>query len=166
MGVASYYADGEVIPLLPTNLVAVDLGLAAKFGVPSKTLDRLDRTGRHLRRGMVLVDVTEVGPDLRRLLDHAGAAHPVFRNPTGALTVLLPEIRVEAQTAEAWSRIQHELDHEAGRIEVVRADGHRLVLRPASGRGMDALDLANAIYERAAPAMSQPRLLRLVDRPA
>lgn len=164
---ASYYADGEVIGLVPADLVAVDLEFAAaKCGVPSRILNRWERTGRHLKGDMVLVGTRAIGSKLRRLLEDAGAAHPAFYDPTGAITVVLPEIRVEAGTPEARSSIEQAIAQVEGRMEVVRDGGSRLVLRPVSGRGMDALELANAIYERAAPAMSQPRLLRLVQRPS
>jgi len=38
-------------------------------------------------------------------------------------------------------------------------------LRPISGKGEDAITIANEIYVTIRPTMSQPRFLRLVDRP-
>lgn len=160
----SYRANGEEVRLEPTELIAVDLPAATETGVSKDTLERIEN-GRHLRKGIVLLNRSDLSDEVQESLEDAGVAHPVYRDPTGALTVVLPEVRVEADTDESQAKVRAELEGDEADVEVVEDDDSRFVLRPASGRGIDALELANNLYDRARPAMSQPRLLRLVDRP-
>lgn len=161
---ASYHAHGGEVALEPTSFVGVDLGTAETAAVGSPVLDAVRAGGRRLRRDIVLLDEGVIDTAASAALDGVGALHPVFRDPTGSLVVVLPEVRVEGASPEGRARIRHDVDGDEA-VEVLRDDGDRLVLRPASGRGLDALALANRVHDLASPAMSQPRLLRVVERP-
>ena len=50
--------------------------------------------------------------------------------------------------------------------EVTDDTPERLSLRPVSGSGDDALDLANFIHENAQPAASSVRMVQVVPKPA
>jgi hypothetical protein len=159
----SYYAQGGRVPLEPAKYVAFLTELAAASRVSKNLINEVKAEGRELTRNVYLVAISKVKDQLDEL-DEKGVTQPVFRDPSGALVVLLPELRVETTTKPGLARVRkavHKLDH----LEVLRDDGEQLLLRPTSGRGLDALDLANDLYEGARPAMSQPRFLRVVDSP-
>jgi hypothetical protein len=87
----------------------------------------------------------------------------VFRHG-GTLLVALPEVRVELPEAQ-----RGQLDSMARvgpiRSEVEDAGGGSVVMRPLSGRGADALQLANAVHERLHPELAQARFLRMIPSP-
>jgi hypothetical protein len=162
---AYYYADGSQVPLHRAEELAVDLPTADRASLPKDVLNRLSKHGRELRKGIVLLDGSQVPSDVADALDAVGALPPVFRSSDGSLVVVLPEVRVEAADKEQAERVRRYLHSSEVESEMVRDSGERLVLRPASGRGADALDLANRIVEKIHPLMAQARFLRVVPRP-
>jgi hypothetical protein len=76
----------------------------------------------------------------------------------------LPEVRVEESSPERQQAVHRWLRQHARDVETVEDRGGRIVLRPTSGRGQDALALANDLTEQVGPEMAQPRFLRIVDR--
>jgi len=87
--------------------------------------------------------------------------HPVFRSEDGSRVVVLPEVRVEASDPEKLAELGRSLT--TARITQESAD--RLVIEPDSGRGADALALANTLAESADADLAQARFLRVVTRP-
>jgi hypothetical protein len=111
----------------------------------------------------VLVAQADLPSGLIEELDRGAAVHPVFRYERSQI-VVLPEVRVEVH-GEQQARLRAAL--ESGRLaaDIERDDGDRLVLRPRSGRGVDALALANSLQETVKPALAQARFVRVVPRP-
>lgn len=159
-GRAYYYAGGERRDLGDCDLVALDL--EALGDLDSDRLDELRSSGRTLTGAVVLVDEELAATLLGDRLREAPGVHPVYQ-AEGALVVVLPEVRVEGD-AEALRQVQMST---AARVAVDQSEG-RLVLHPRSGRGQEALELANELTETAGPAdldLAQPRFLRIIDRP-
>jgi hypothetical protein len=160
-----YYADGEAVELAPSDLVCIDTRVGTGIAGVAPEVRRIASAGEEVRSGLVLVRSAELTDDVASALDAGGALHPVFVDPTGGLAVVLPEVRVEATTARQQQVVEEEARSADLPAEVEHKGDSQLVLRPSSGRGADALALANRIYEAAHPAMSQPRLLRVVEPP-
>jgi hypothetical protein len=119
--------------------------------------------GTKLNRDVLLVQRAFVsGPQLEAL-EHAGAVHPVFRHGT-SLTVVLPEVRVEDPSPRRRQAVHQWLRKNADVAEIVHEQGDRIDLQPTSGRGADALDLANRLTEEVGPELAQARLLHIVER--
>lgn len=158
-GQAYYYAGGQRRGLTGCDLVAVDLDAV---GVQGKGLEELRSSGRPLTGAVVLVDGEAAARLLGDRLEEAPGVHPVYE-AEGALVVVLPEVRVEGGV-EALRQVERRTADRAG----VDAEEGRLVLRPRSGRGQEALDLANELAESAEEDeldLAQPRFLRITQRP-
>jgi hypothetical protein len=159
-GQAYYYAGGERRGLGDSDLVAVDLD--AVGDLEKEVLQELRGTGRPLTGAVVLVDAATARRLLGDRLEEAPGVHPVYE-AEGALVVVLPEVRVEGGV-EALRRVQERSSARAG----VDASEGRLVLRPRSRRGQEALELANELTESAEEDeldLAQPRFLRITERP-
>ena len=159
-GDSYYWAGGRKVPLEATSEVAIDLDSAAATGLDVTALARLRGAGRILTRSLLLVS----GPEAADALGPGARAgvHPVFHSQDGSLVVVLPEVRVES----ADSRTLDEVGRSLTTAHVKERTEERLVLEPDSGRGEDALALANSVAESHRTDVSQPRLLRVVDRPS
>lgn len=165
-GGAYYYdVDGSRIRLDPADQLAVDLGAARTAKLPREVVSAIERDGRELRGGVVMLGVGDVSEEVAEALDEAGALQPVYGADDGALIVVLPEVRIEAADESQATDLRKWLRSANVDTEVVRDTGDRLVVRPTSGRGSDALDLANSIEEEVHPPIAQPRFLRVVPRP-
>ncbi len=144
----------------------MDLGAASAGQVPEQALDALRQSGVELRQGIVLVDEDAVPSEAARALDSAGALQPVFSGGGESLMVVLPEVRIETDGSEEAARVRTYLDSSRFDIDVEEdAERERFVVRPRSGRGADALKLANEVAEAVNPAMAQARFLRVVPKP-
>ncbi len=159
-----YYAEGERHNLVPdTKQVAIDTGVTRSTG-QEKALEAVEITSK-LPGGMVLVRAGDVSATILSELDRLGATQHVYRRGRTTI-VFLPEVRVEFDDA-AQRKGALEAAHSSGvPIDVIDDCAERLSLRPQSGSGDDALDLANFIYERAHPASASARMLQVVPRPA
>jgi hypothetical protein len=91
--------------------------------------------------------------------------YPVYTSGESGYMVALPEVRVQEQCVEPSPKFAAWLAKNEDRIEVVGQKRGQTIIRPLSGKGEDAIQIANEIYEEIEPAMSQPRFLRVVDRP-
>lgn len=149
-----YYAGGQRIGLTAAHdLVALDDDAAKHADAPP---------GRSLTDGLCLVP----REDLRnaRLADEQAAKYPVFR-AQGAILVALPEVRVEESRPDKRDQIQSWLKQHDRDIKVVSQDEDRVVLKPVSGSGEDALAIANALAEQVGPEMAQAQFIRVTPRP-
>ncbi len=165
-GDAHYYdVDGSRVPLRRAPELAIDLTAARASSAGADRVDALARKGRELRGGIVMLDPEKVPEGLAEELDAAGAVQPVYGNEADGFVVVLPEVRIETESESEADRVRSHLKSRAQDAELVEDAGDRLVVRPKSGRGADALAIANRLTEEARPAMAQPRFLRVVPRP-
>jgi hypothetical protein len=162
---AYYWAAGERVPLRGGDEVAVDLDAAAAAGVDSAQVDGIRRAGRPLTGALVLVDGGALDEGLRGRLDQGGALQPVYHSSDGTLIVVLPEVRVEAAATGATAKVKQAVHASGVDADVTDTGSGRVTVVPKSGRGADALTLANEISERAHPEVAQARFLRVVPRP-
>ena len=157
-----YYAGGKRIPLeLDSEHVAIDLS-EAESRQGRRPDPAMVEGAEELRSGLYLVERSALPTDLRRRLDQDDALLPVFQYED-ALVVVLPEVRVEI--AEGGETEVHRFLEQADVPNQVLTDrGTRLVVRPDSGRGEDALRLANELQESVPVEMAQARFLRRVPK--
>ncbi len=134
-----YWADGHQVELHATDEVAVDLAGEAATELDDDARRRLQEHGRALTGSLVMVSEDEAGQILGDRLERGAGIHPVYR-AQDALIVVLPEVRVEK-------------------------DAESTVLTPDSGRGEDALAMANELVESARADSAQARFLRLLPGP-
>ena len=102
---------------------------------------------------------------LARLVDpptavEAGDA-PVYEAEDGSTLAVLPEVRVECADPAVLDAVAASL---SGATVTDRSE-ERLVIRPDSGRGEDALALANHVHEAFDVDVAQARFRRVVPRP-
>jgi hypothetical protein len=160
-----YYAAGKPISLtLDEEWMAVDKQRLAEAGAGRAVEKAVRDSSRPLRGDLVLVRCDALTGEQRDALAQRGASHPVF-HAEGATLVALPEVRVEDSSPRRQAALHDWLRQHTGEAEVVEDRGDRIVLRPTSGRGLDALTLANHLGEQVRPEMAQPRFLRIAERP-
>jgi hypothetical protein len=159
-----YYSEGHRIELTPAKkLVALDLEIAKKAHLGVKKLKSLMQSGRQLSGNLYLVGRNMLTPGLLHKIDEAGAQQPVFQHGDTVI-VVLPEVRAETLPGKQELLFEILQYTETVPVDVVEASGSNLVLRPKSGRGIDALHLANQLYENAHMVMAHPRFIRLVPK--
>jgi hypothetical protein len=157
-----FYAGGERRELDPVNdRLAIDTRGAEAAGL-GDVVSELPVVSK-LPAGFTIVDVAGLSDAAHARLTAAGVVQPVYRSGN-ALVVPMPEVRVELEGD------QHAAALDAVAASKVAADvtdntPERLSLRPRSGKGEDALDLANFIYEHARPAAASVRMVQVVPKP-
>jgi hypothetical protein len=157
-----YYASGKPVPLhLDDDLVAIDVGRASESGTDRAAMRK---DALHLTGDLVLTRRDTLPADKVEAMELDGTAQPVYR-AEGATLVVLPEVRVEDSSADRLESIRNWVSEHADEAKIVQDSGERIVLRSPSGRGADALALANRLTEQVGPEMAQPRLLRITRRP-
>lgn len=148
-----YWAGGRKVPLLASDQVVVDLDSTALRG----KAEALGREGRRLTGSLVMVPAATA----REALEGAPSGlHPVYRAADDTLIAVLPEIRVEAPP-DRLAQVRRSVRG----AHVTEHDDERLVLVPDSGRGEDALRIANELSETGGLDVSQARFVRVVPRP-
>jgi hypothetical protein len=160
-GDAYYWAGGRKVPLHGSPDVVVDLASAAVAPLAGTQVEALRAAGRTLSGALLLVARSDAVAALGEQGASGPGVHPVFRSADDSLVVVLPEVRVEASNAAKLAELVRSLT--TAHIKEESAD--RLVLEPDSGRGEDALALANALSESADADLAQARFLRVVPRP-
>jgi len=156
-GAAYYYAGGEKIELTPAD------DLFAVEGGDARAAAGSHAVGRALTDGLRLVTRDELG-DAAKGLGGSKSKYPVFRSH-GAVVVALPEVRVEEGRKAQRAKLDKWLKEHGDDVTVVSRDGDRVVLRPVSESGADALALANVLTEEVGPEMAQARFIRVTPRP-
>ncbi len=160
-----YYAGGVRVPLTPDpEYVAVDFDRLEGEEVDAPIRERLQKSARSLRGSLGLLDRSELPEAVEEQLERSGALQPVYRHED-TLLVVLPEVRVETAEGEAGETLLEYLEARQLSVYVEREKRGRLVLRPTSGRGEDALLIANRLKEEMHAEMAQARFVRLVPRP-
>lgn len=159
-----YWAGGRRIPLAASSDVVVDLDSAAAARLAGPQLDGLRAVGRSLTGSLLLVPGAEATAALGEDVGSLPGVHPVYRSTDGSQVVVLPEVRVEADPV-ALTAVRRSLTA----AHVTEETDERLVLAPDSGRGSDALTLANELAETLAASggahLAQARFVRVVPRP-
>jgi hypothetical protein len=156
---AYYWAGGRKVRLEPAGAVVVDMESDAAVQAAS-TASSLRTHGRALTRSMVMVSRAAADEALGEATASAPGVHPVYRAEDGTLIAVLPEVRVEGD-ARHLEAIRQSL----AAAHVTERTDERLVLAPDSGRGEDALALANRIAETGGVDVAQARFIRVVARP-
>ena len=157
---AYYYAGGQKIELVPDpDRVAVDLSrVRTRSALVRVTLE----AGEPLVGKIRLVQRKDLPLRTLASLEKQSALQPVFTHGDSVI-VVLPEVRVEVKPGQ-----RKELDSlvRSGGIQTaIEKDAvGRVVLRPLSGKGADALTLANTLHETLKPPMAQAHFLRRVRR--
>lgn len=164
-GPTYYYASGTRVPLQPAeDLVAVETPALDAAGLPPDMRERLLAAARPLRGGYVLVDAGSLPRAALARLRDARAVQPVYRYGEG-IVVVLPEVRVEESRPDRVERLRAWLDRAGVAVEASGLGTGRLTLRPKSGRGEDALRLANELHEQIGLELADARFVRIVRRP-
>ena len=84
----------------------------------------------------------------------------------GAILVALPEVRVEESSTQRQRALHRWIRQHGDEAELIEDNGAKILLRPTSGHGADAIALANHLTEQVGPEMAQARFLRVVDASA
>ncbi|MBC9879468.1 hypothetical protein G8O24_19190 [Bradyrhizobium sp. INPA01-394B] len=159
-----YYAGGQKVDLEPDQEhVAVDQAAAKEAGLDAKVSPD-SSTAMRAGAGVLVTPRSSLAPDILRLLQEAGALQPVYRRDK-AVVVAMPEVRVEFDTPAQRRKVMKFLSPNASDVSVTEDTKDRLVLRPVSGHGEDALNLANSIQEHAKPAAASVRFVQFVPKP-
>lgn len=160
-GDAYYWAGGRKIALHASSDVVIDVTSAAGDQLAGSRLDSLREKGRSLTASLLLVAETDATAALGETSSSVAGVHPVYRSDDGALVVVLPEVRVESSDPGRLAA----LGSSVTAANVKERSEERLVLEPVSGRGADALRLANSLAESQAAETTSARFLRVVPRP-
>lgn len=156
-----YYAGGSKIELQDDeDHIAVDRSAA-----PATLFQNLvDGAGASRNAEVLVASKADIDAKGMAALREAGALLPVFRHGR-AMLVPMPEVRVEVDDPKQRSAVKKFVSTKQTHMVIAEESDDRLVLKPASGSGVDALNAANAIYEQARPAASSVRFVQVVPRP-
>lgn len=159
-----YWSAGQRIALKASHEVLVDLDAAARLGLEDRHIQRLRAEGRRLTSSTVLLPERDLPTPTSDSKWISRAVHPVFRTEDGTLLAVLPEVRVEAKPRKlaGVTRLVTRTEQTA---TIKEERSGRLVLEPISGNGLDALALANTVFERYHPDLAQARFIRVTKRP-
>jgi len=150
-----YFADGKKIYLTPM----ADLVAYSKVGEASPA-----ENIRLVKKESFGVSTTS--SDSTQIRKVSAREYPVYSCEAGGYMVALPEIRVLEQTMEPTAKFKDWLTKNKKRVRILEQKRGQSVLTPVSGTGEEAIEIANEIYLAIKPSMSQPRFLRIVDRPS
>jgi hypothetical protein len=157
-----YWAGGRKVPLSSDPHFAVDKTSAQMQGLwDGELASAADTAGHHIGDGLVMLPKDAVSSDLRGQLDQTGASAPVYRAGE-ALIAVLPQVRVEVTPDTSTSDVRGAIADIDAHASVTEPAPGRLVVTPSSGRGADALELANQIVERLRPEAAQARFVRIM----
>ena len=163
-----YKAGGTSVELTPhTGIIGIDTGkLSGKAG--ASIWSSLKNESISVGRGIALVSVKEISNEQERKLRALKAFLPVFESGSAVL-VPLPEVRVEGPTGtdvgKAMTQARRWLQGHSDRFKIIDDGAERLVVEPASGRGEDAVLLADEISDNVSRVTATPRFIRWTQRP-
>ncbi len=158
-----YYAGGRKVALTPdARRIAVNASKAATQGL-NGLAELAHRSATKLPGGLALVSRASLRSEDVARMTQCGVVQSVYRHGPST-TIPMPEVRVELDPGQRVAALQAV---RAARVkaEITENTEERLVLRPFSGSGDDALDLANFIFEKARPASSSARMVQVIPRP-
>lgn len=160
-----YYSGGRKLLLeRDHDHVAVDQRAAERAGLGAMLLDTNGLVQRGV--GVLLTPRSALEESTLASLQEAGALQPVYKGDKATI-VVLPEVRIEFDDAKQKSSVMAALsDATAPAFEIIDDGEDRLVVRPTSGHGDDALKLANYIHERAHPPSATARFMQFLPKPS
>ncbi len=159
-----YYARGKRVSLSEDEgFVALDLDRAEEVGIKLEVRNLLDEDAAELRRELYLVPRSGISEEVEERLSENGVLQPVLRHGD-ALLVALPEVRVETAGKKQNLAVRKFLESADVPSEIQSDQGQGFVVRPRTGRGLDALRLANELHEETSVEMADVRFLRMVPR--
>ncbi|MBN2371367.1 MAG: hypothetical protein JXO72_12865 [Vicinamibacteria bacterium] len=158
-----YYAGGQKVAIdLDEEHVCVDLA-RVENGPPALREWLKRENPKPLPGRLALVDRGDVPEEILKALDERSALQSVYRHGD-ALIVVLPEVRIEVD--EKQRRRLSTFAARGPAPAVIESDkAGSLVMRPLSGKGADALALANSLHEKLNPPLAQARFLRITRKP-
>jgi hypothetical protein len=161
----SYYAGGRKVELdRDEEYVAVVEEAAHRAGLDAQ-VETASKASPRRGGGVVLAERSALDEKTIASLRDAGALQPVYRN-NQAVMVALPEVRVEFDTAEQRDSVMDVLaDRDALPHKISQSTDYGIIVQPVSGRGDDALKIANEIHERGQPAAASVRFIQFVPKP-
>ena len=162
---AYYYAGDKRIPLERDNeFVAVDTSQLERAELPYKLRLKVNKFSRPIRQDLSLVKCKDLTNKLRERLEEEGVLQPVYQYEDSHI-VVLPEIRAEDASAAMRAKIRNWVTTHKSLAKIVKELGNQVILKPVSGSGSDALELANQIHEELVPEMVQARMVRILPKP-
>jgi hypothetical protein len=156
-----YWAGGRKVPLRASTDVVIDVDSEAGAQLSVSELQALREKGRALSPSLLLVAKSDAAKALGGSGSSLPGVHPVFRAEDGSEIVVLPEVRVEGSDPEKIAALGRSLSN----AHIKEQTQERLVVEPDSGRGDDALTLANELAESPDTDVAQARFVRIVARP-
>lgn len=159
-----YYANGEKIHIeRDAARIAVDLSQVKPVSAAVREFVAQRKRDKTLYRSITLVKRAAVPKEVLSQLERQAALYPVYRYGR-AILVALPEVRVEVSEPQKES-IRTLASQGPVRAAIKEEQNDRMVLRPVSGNGADAITLANTLHETIHPKMAQARFVRIVPKP-
>ena len=161
-----YYANGQKIKLEPVDeFRAIDPHRIRSGTKLRRDVEKLIRdTGSRAYRNVSIVPTEAVPVEMSEELSTRNAFQPVYKRGD-SMMIFLPEVRIEEDRPEYRKKIQSMLKKLEPDLSIDQRS-YRTKVKPKSGRGADALDLANEIQETVAPDFVQARMLRVTPRRA
>jgi hypothetical protein len=161
----SYYAGGRKVELdRDEEYVAVVQEAAHRAGLDAQ-VETASKDSPRRGGGVVLAERSALGEKTIASLSDAGALQPVYRN-NQAVMVALPEVRIEFDTAEQRNAVMDVLsDRDTLPHTISHNTDSGMVVEPVSGKGDDALKIANEVQERGHPAAASVRFIQFVPKP-
>ena len=157
-----YYASGHPVELtLDETWLAIDTGQLKAAGITPRQEAALLKDAHPLRGQLILVKRQAIPPKKLGVLSRRGVAQPVF-NSNGALLIALPEVRVEESSSQRRRALLRWIREHGDVVEIVEDNGAKIVLRPTSGHGVEAIAVANQLNEQIGLELAQPRFVRVV----
>jgi hypothetical protein len=161
---AYYYAGGHKIDLSSyDDYVAVDEAAAKRAGLEAE-VGAASHRASHAGAGVLVTPRAALTEAMLKQLQSARALQPVYMR-NGAVVVAMPEVRVEFDNPDERDKVIDLLAPTVADVALTEDTSQRLVLRPTSGSGEDALHLANRIQELANPAAVSVRFVQFVPKP-
>jgi hypothetical protein len=158
------YAGGKRVDLeFDAAHVAVDLALAQASGLDEPQVAALG-AGRPMAGGLVLHNRSEIPSDVLGELEQRGALRQVYRHGS-TIAVPMPEVRIEVAHPAEHAAVLKALASCSVDSEILSNQANRIVVKPKSGTGEDALELASFVHEQARPATAAPRMVQIAPRP-
>lgn len=159
-----YYAGGKKIPLQRVdNLVALR-GQVPSRKRDSKTLAMNKRDSMPLMDGLSLVDVQGIADEDLAKYASPGDMQPVY-TAGNTLMVPLPEVSVEAVDEKKQKSLEKLLDKMGDLARVEKGKYGQITVHLTSGKGDDALQLANLIHEKIRPELAAARFMQVTSSP-
>ena len=158
-----YWAGGRKVPLATDRHIAVDQTSAERHGLwEGELASTADTAGHQIGDGLVMLPSDTVSSELRGRLDQTGASAPVY-SADESLIAVLPQVRMEVTPGTNASDVRAAIANIDAGASVNEPKPGRFVVTPSSGRGADALDLANQIVEQLRPEAAQARFVRITS---